>query len=93
MQEKTNSSVIPLHECYQVSSDLSIHTWLHLQLYNAPFSKVNVRLLRLCFEIFQLLQNVGEVVLQIFLECDYVFSVNTKKTKCLVHWNRENSIT
>lgn len=64
----------------------------HLQLQNGLSSKVNVRLLRLCFQILQLLQYVGEVILQIFLKTNYIFCVHTKKTICLVHWSRENSI-
>lgn len=57
------------------------------------YLKVNVGLFRLCFEVLQFLQYVSEVVLQIFLQCNNVFSIHSKK---IVHFSRgnwENSVT
>lgn len=72
------------------------HSHIHHLLYKTnvvPILKVNVGLFRLCFEVFQFLQYVSEVVLQIFLQRNNVFWIHSKKTVHLSHGNWENGIT
>lgn len=64
-----------------------------IQNKHRAYLKVNVGLFRLCFEVLQFLQYVSEVVLQIFLQCNNVFSIHSKKIVHFSHGNWENSVT
>lgn len=56
-------------------------------------SKENISLLRLSLEVFQLLEYIGEIILQIFLQWADVFCIHTEKVIRLCHWNWEDGIT
>lgn len=45
----------------------------------------DVGLLGLSFKVFQLLENVGEVILQILLQCNNVFWIHAQKFIGLIH--------
>lgn len=56
-------------------------------------SEVDVSLLWLGFEVFQFLQDVCEVILQVPLQCDYVLLLHPEKFISLGHWNWEDCVT